>query len=61
MASKVVGTLIQSIPLSIELATKPARSVVAPPPIATIVSFLAIPFSRNDSRIELNTLIFLET
>ena len=35
MPSKVVGMEIKSIPLNQVAATKPAKSVVAPPPMAT--------------------------
>ena len=38
MPSKVVGIEMKSIPRNHVAATNPARSVVAPPPIATIKS-----------------------
>lgn len=38
IARTVVGTAIQRTPRSQEAATKPARSVVAPPPTPTMTS-----------------------
>ena len=43
IARSVVGTAIQRIPLRIVAAIKPPRSVVAPPPMATILEFRVIP------------------
>ena len=45
--AKEVGTAIQSTPRSQEAAAKPARSVMAPPPIPTIKSVRVNPAAPN--------------
>jgi hypothetical protein len=49
MAASVVGTATQSIPRNQLLATKPDRSVTAPPPTATIKSLRVNPAAPNQS------------
>ena len=46
----VVGTAIQSNPRNHEAAAKPAKSVTAPPPIATIKSERVNPADPNQSQ-----------
>ena len=47
MASRVVGTCTIGTPRSQVAATKPAKSVVLPPPTATIASERVKPFSPS--------------